>query len=46
MVASRILYCQKVLQGLTYSTPNYNQVKSNFESELKNDLASLKDATE
>jgi hypothetical protein len=46
MVASRILYCQKVLEDLTYSTPNYAQVKSNFELELKNDLTSLKDATE
>jgi hypothetical protein len=46
MVASRILYCQKVLEDLTYSTPNYAQVKSSFESELKNDLTSLKDATE
>ena len=46
MVASRILYCQKVLENLTYSAPNYAQVKANFESELKNDLTSLKDATE
>ena len=46
MVASRILYCQKVLEDLTYSTPNYSQVKSDFESELKNDVASLKKATE
>ena len=46
MVASRILYCEKVLEDLTYSTPNYSQVKSNFESELQDDLASLKKATE
>lgn len=46
MVASRILYCQKVLEDLTYSTPNYSQVKSDFEAELKNDVASLKEATE
>ena len=46
MIASRILYCQKVLEDLTYSSPNYSQVKSDFESELKNDLTSLKKATE
>jgi hypothetical protein len=46
MVASRILYCQKVLEDLSYSTPNYSQVKSDFELELKNDLTSLKKATE
>ena len=46
MVASRILYCQKVLEDLTYSTPDYSKVKSSFELELKNDLTSLKDATE
>lgn len=46
MVASRILYCQKVLENLNYSTPNYSQIKSDFESELKNDMTSLKKATE
>ena len=46
MVASRVLYCQKVLEDLTYSTPNYSQVKSDFESELKNDLTSLKNSTQ
>jgi hypothetical protein len=46
MVASRILYCQKVLEDLTYATPNYSQIKSNFEMELKNDVAALKVATE
>jgi len=46
IVASRILYCQKVLEDLTYSTPNYSQVKSDFELELKNDITSLKKATE
>jgi hypothetical protein len=45
-IASRILYCQKVLEDLNYSTPNYSGVKSNFESELKNDLTSLKNAIE
>jgi endonuclease III-like uncharacterized protein len=46
MIASRILYCQKVLEDLTYTTPSYSQVKSDFETELKNDVASLKEATE
>jgi hypothetical protein len=46
MVASRVLYCQKVLEDLTYSTPNYLKVKSDFELELKNDVTSLKTATE
>jgi hypothetical protein len=45
IVATRILYCHKVLEDLTYSTPNYSQVKSDFELELKNDLTSLKNAT-
>jgi len=46
MIASRILYCQKVLEDLTNSSPNYSQVKTDFELELKNDLTSLKKATE
>jgi len=45
MVASRVLYCEKVLQDLTNSTPSYAQVKSDFEVELKNDLTSLKNST-